>query len=148
MDDKQCCTCKISKSEDSFSKCARMSDGLQPRCKQCAAAYFAANRDKVLPLIHARKKQLSKEKREIIWNHLQEHPCVDCGETDPLVLDFDHVRGEKRGNVSSMVTDNRPVRFFLEEIDKCEIRCSNCHRRKTARDRGWFKLFKQIDSIT
>jgi len=32
----------------------------------------------------------------MVFNHFSKHPCVDCGETDPIVLTFDHVRGKKR----------------------------------------------------
>ncbi len=60
--------------------------------------------------------------------------CVDCGETDMLVLEFDHV-GAKRGQISTMVW-NVSFATLLAEIAKCEIRCCNCHRRATAKRRG------------
>lgn len=55
--------------------------------------------------------------------------CVDCGETDPVVLDFDHVSGRKSAGVSRMRTSSLPK--LLTEIAKCEVRCANCHRRVT-----------------
>jgi hypothetical protein len=57
-----------------------------------------------------------------------------------MVLEFDHVRGVKVRNISEMVRGKFSWRRILEEIEKCEVRCANCHRRKTARDFKWFKI--------
>tara|TARA_R100000406_G_scaffold73516_1_gene53776 strand:- start:742 stop:1098 length:357 start_codon:yes stop_codon:yes gene_type:complete len=61
----------------------------------------------------------------------QMYGCIDCGELDPIVLDFDHVRGEKLNNIADMVHKAFSIQTIKEEIRKCEIRCSNCHRKKT-----------------
>ena len=66
--------------------------------------------------------------REYIQNYLKTHPCVDCGNSDLRVLDFDHVRGLKVGSISNGVKDSWPLEKLQQEIDKCEIRCANCHR--------------------
>jgi hypothetical protein len=58
--------------------------------------------------------------------------CVDCGEKDPLVLTFDHVRGTKKGTVFSY--RNSPT-MLKAELAKCDVRCANCHLRQT-RNRG------------
>jgi hypothetical protein len=69
------------------------------------------------------------------------HPCVDCGESDPVVLEFDHVIGEKKHNIAYLVRSGRNWRSITKEIQKCEVRCANCHRRATARrDGNWKKL--------
>jgi hypothetical protein len=91
-----------------------------------------------------RRKEANRKTREQlqIWvvEYLMEHPCVDCGETDPVVLDFDHVRGDKVENVAHMV-DKAYCKSTIEtEIAKCEVRCSNCHRRRTAKLFGWKRL--------
>jgi hypothetical protein len=55
-------------------------------------------------------------------------PCMDCGGTFPhYAMDFDHVRGEKSFNVGSGV-GRYSVEALKEEIAKCELVCSNCHR--------------------
>jgi hypothetical protein len=62
------------------------------------------------------------------------HPCVDCGETDPLVLEFDHL-GDKRFTISHNFS-GRNWQSILKEMEKCDVVCANCHRRRTARQFG------------
>jgi len=57
--------------------------------------------------------------------------CFDCGEKNPIVLEFDHVCGIKRDNVSSMSKGEYSIKSIKEEIRKCNVRCANCHRKKT-----------------
>jgi hypothetical protein len=61
--------------------------------------------------------------------YLLGHPCVDCGELDPLLLDFDHLR-DKVDDVATMVCNARPWSEIEAEIEKCEVRCANCHARR------------------
>jgi hypothetical protein len=67
--------------------------------------------------------------------HLRAHPCVDCGESDLVVLDFDHLPGaDKRFDIARAVTGStRSWATIHAEILKCEVVCANCHRRRTAR---------------
>ena len=72
--------------------------------------------------------------------YLSAHPCVDCFEVDPLVLDFDHRdAAAKRINVSDMLDDYSWQRIEAE-ISKCDVRCANCHRRRTAHQFKWRRL--------
>jgi hypothetical protein len=64
--------------------------------------------------------------------------CIDCGIADTLVLQFDH-RGEKIHNIGWFVSSGSPARRVAEELEKCDVRCANCHRRRTAKARGWFR---------
>ena len=70
-----------------------------------------------------------------LYEHLAGHPCVDCGEADPVVLEFDHV-GNKRGKVTTLAWGEYSIRTLQHEVDQCEVRCANCHRRVTAARRG------------
>lgn len=62
---------------------------------------------------------------------LDNHPCVDCGYVDWRALEFDHVRGVKRSDVTTMVQNGLSWKTIQEEIDKCDVRCANCHRIRT-----------------
>jgi hypothetical protein len=61
---------------------------------------------------------------------LQHTPCVDCGCADLLVLEFDHV-GTKRANVIDLARNGCAFETLRNEISQCEVRCANCHRRRT-----------------
>ena len=67
----------------------------------------------------------------IVISIKEERGCVDCGIKDYRVLDFDHVRGVKGNNVATMVHAVATLEAILKEIEKCEVRCSNCHRIQT-----------------
>lgn len=70
--------------------------------------------------------------RAQVLGYLEKHPCVDCGEPDPIVLEFDHRdRKAKVKPVSRLLAGHYSWKSVLMEIEKCDIRCANCHRRKT-----------------
>lgn len=70
--------------------------------------------------------------RQKLFEYLSDKKCIDCGETDPIVLDFDHIdKNTKFKSVSQMLCGHYCWERILEEIQKCEIRCANCHRRRT-----------------
>lgn len=64
--------------------------------------------------------------------------CVECGERDVDVLDFDH-RADKRHTISAMPRGGYSVASIRAEIAKCEVRCGNCHRRRTVIAAGTFR---------
>jgi hypothetical protein len=74
-----------------------------------------------------------------VREYLKTHSCVDCSETDPVVLEFDHVRGIKDIPIARAIRRQYSIDRLQREIDKCDVRCANCHRRKTADERHWFR---------
>lgn len=73
-----------------------------------------------------------------IYRQLAETSCVDCGLQDPLVLEHDHI-GEKRGTVMTLVHDGCSRATIEKEIAQCEVRCVNCHRKRTSDKAGWLR---------
>lgn len=70
--------------------------------------------------------------------------CVDCGNDDWRVLDFDHKDpSEKSCSVSSMIWNGSGMDALKAEIAKCELRCANCHRIKTSNQLGHYKFILQ-----
>jgi hypothetical protein len=104
-------------------------------CYRCRAAYhrthYLQNRERYIAMAAARREREVERRTRLLLEYLAEHPCVDCDENDPIVLEFDHV-GEKRFGISVGLRD-RPWSEVLEEIAACEVVCANCHRRRTYR---------------
>jgi DNA-binding CsgD family transcriptional regulator len=79
-----------------------------------------------------KNKERSQKRREminkIIANIKEDSGCKDCNTKYPyFVLEFDHIKGKKVGDISKM-TRWYPIEIILEEIKKCEVVCANCHR--------------------
>ncbi len=73
----------------------------------------------------------ARNNREMINDFKGTVPCKDCGVIyPPCVMDFDHVRGEKKYNIGYLVSIGTP-RMLEDELAKCELVCSNCHRIRT-----------------
>jgi hypothetical protein len=107
--------------------------------REASRRHYAKHRDKVI----AKAKQYSKAARSriraFINNYLKANPCVDCGETNIIVLEFDHIGevGTKHFTISDAVRHGIGMTKLKTEIAKCEVRCANCHRKKTYERGGW-----------
>lgn len=112
----------------------------EERNRESAARFYAENAEKV----KARARTRSLSQKDILREHVQAyllvHPCVDCGETDLRVLDFDHRDGvDKRQTISYMVKNAFSLQSLQTEIAKCDVRCANCHRRRTSSQLKWWR---------
>jgi hypothetical protein len=84
----------------------------------------------------------SRPLRERNFAHLRavltQAGCCDCGERDVRTLEFDHV-GPKTAAVTALAQRESSLARIDEEIAQTVVRCSNCHRRKTGTERGYFR---------
>jgi hypothetical protein len=108
-------------------------------CRRCRAEYkqehYAANRARYIAAALRRSRRIARERAEYLVKFFRTRPCSDCGETDPLVLEFDHLR-DKSFNIAKGLRDHS-WDAVLAEIDKCDVVCANCHRRRTALRAGF-----------
>lgn len=133
-----CTRCKRGLADHAFPRRVKGSPILQSWCRECFSAYnranYIANREREVTRIHANQRRQRAVNRQMLAAYLAVHPCVDCGEADHDVLEFDHLR-DKRFDISLMVHSGRSWRSIETEIAKCDVRCANCHRRKTKQRR-------------
>ncbi len=134
----RCSCCGERKPADEFAWRRRNRGQRDTMCRPCRSAYgkkhYAANRQRYIDQAKAKKQQLALERTRWLIAYFAAHPCVDCGEADPVVLEFDHLRA-KSFAIGPKLAQTSWQRI-LAEIDKCEVVCANCHRRRTATRRG------------
>ncbi len=112
-------------------------------CKDCHSLYrkehYLQNKDKYI----AKARNWNRKQKEILskylFDRLSKSQCIDCNEKDILVLEFDHLQNKKLG-IAEMYKNRYSLQKVEEEINKCVIRCANCHRRKTAKETGFWKF--------
>lgn len=122
------------------------------RCRECNKEYqkkwYSKNKELQNKRARDSNKRARQKKREFVYGYLLSTQCVACGESDPVVLQFDHLDPKtKVERISKMVFSTK---YKLEdikiEISKCQILCANCHARKTAEDFGWYTGLDHIQA--
>jgi hypothetical protein len=142
---KRCSKCrKLRNTAKEFAWRSKAKKRLQAWCIYCQRGARIAHYQSHPEQYKQRKMELIKENQTLYVEYLQTHPCVDCPETDIRALEPDHVRGMKFMNVSKMIKSFSWAKI-LAELDKCEIRCASCHRKKTCAEQGWFKEFDWLN---
>ena len=114
-----------------------------PRCRPCRSAYgkehYRKNRDYYKAKARRRQKDVVNQNKQWLLDYLLDHPCVDCGEADPVVLEFDHRdASDKVAAVSTLARSGYSLSAVQREVAQCDVRCANCHRRRTHEQRGWW----------
>ena len=142
---KTCTVCKKSKALEEF-RFQYIRETYTSRCTECERERDRKRYQKMTPEEKQLKFSKSKDKRLKVRLRLYEYlslsSCVDCGEKRVETLDFDHGR-HKHFNISQGVKNGCSWPKIFQEIQKCEVRCANCHRVKTAREMGWYSFIRK-----
>lgn len=111
-------------------------------CRPCKRQYDREYHAKRSTEVKQQKLENQKDRvriaRQYVYDYFKQNPCVNCGESDPVVLEFDHTDQSEKTNVISNMMDSSLVRI-KKEIDKCRVLCANCHRRHTSTQLEWYK---------
>ena len=111
-------------------------------CKFCQSQlskkHYENNKQAYVARARASGSIIIPENRKRLIEYLIRHPCVDCGQPDVRVLDFDHVRG-KSASITNLLKNTAPWERIEAEIAKCEVRRVNCHRIKTSERGKWWR---------
>lgn len=127
--------CKRSLPYEKFLAVKCRADGFATYCKECFVGVHKRWYEKNKQRHKSNTRKWNELNRsivvEFVTDYLRKHPCVDCNLDDINVLEFDHVIGTKINNISTMRGNRTSLKKIKSEMEKCEVRCANCHRRKT-----------------
>ena len=123
-------------------------DGFSTWCKDCKKEVDKKrnSRKKVRLANNSNSAQRKLVAKTYIYEQLSKSKCVDCGETNILALEYDHINGDKLKGVGRLANSGYSLSVIKEEISKCVVRCSNCHRAKTHKENNThlYQYFQQL----
>jgi hypothetical protein len=132
VETKICTGCRATLPIDEFNFKDKAADKRQGHCRVCQKKHSRLHYENNTRTVKLRTKERNTRvgaiNRAYVNEYLRQHPCVDCGNNNIIVLEFDHVRGKKRKEVSHMIDSAFSLDSIIEEIAKCDVRCANCHR--------------------
>lgn len=143
-----CTVCKASKPEQDFFYRNKRAEKLHSQCKACYVIkrraiwhdhyhkYGSKYRERAVE----RNKKIKDNLRKILLEYLSDKSCQKCGISDPRVLEFDHLDSSTKSfGIARAIGDTISWEKILLEIEKCQILCANCHKIRTAEQKGWYK---------
>lgn len=126
---KICCRCKEQKSIEAFNKDRKKPDGLNIYCRSCMKVIWRKHYDKD-PSKYNKRSQYRRIKLKEQFKYMKTGlKCVQCGEDHPATLDFHHRDPSEKEKEVSIVAQYYGLDRLQKEIDKCDVLCSNCHRK-------------------
>jgi hypothetical protein len=133
---KTCNICHETKLLKQFPKNKEGKDGHKNFCYTCqrkkpyhkawCKKYYQKNKK----AFHNRITKYKNAVREWVEEYKAKSKCCVCGENHPATLDFHHKDPtQKDFSISRGGHSIRSLKKVKEEVAKCEIICSNCHRK-------------------
>ena len=145
MDTRVCSKCGVEKDINEFPLRNQFTRRRQSYCMDCRSemgkSWYEKNKDYQKANAKKHSTEYRNTAKEYVWNYLLTHPCSECGESNPVVLEFHHVGGKDRA-ISELVGRGATLEKIKEELSRCQVLCANCHRKVTAQERGWFRSRK------
>ncbi len=135
---KYCGKCQQEKPVSEFAKHSKRKDGLQTMCRACKTIYDRAEHQRNSAYYYEKNKNTVIRNQIYVYAVLEKGSCDLCGETNPIVLTFDHLR-DKVVEISTMCRHTVGLRKLQAEIDKCRILCFNCHMIHTNQENNSIK---------
>lgn len=145
---KTCSICGEAKNNDNFYYRNRTKSVLHSQCKDCYTekrreswkTYYHKHGSKYRQHAVQRNRELKASLRNKMLEYLDNKRCVECGINNPIVLEFDHIDPKTKSfSIASGISNTRSWESIMEEIDKCQILCANCHKIKTSKEQNWYK---------
>ena len=143
---KKCSSCGKLKQESEFHWSNKLLRKRRGYCRTCQAKKHRKwyenedNAKKVKERTKVRNARTRDENRRYVYDYLRNSSCKEYGESNPAALDFHHRNPKKKvKEIPKMISSGYSLKSIRAEIAKCTILCSNCHRKRTAKEQGWYE---------
>jgi hypothetical protein len=124
---KTCTKCKLVKDEKEFHK--KSNGKLHSACIPCHRLYVKSHYENNKEY-YKKKSNITTDKNKKWYENLKKTlKCERCGENHPKTLDFHHRNPSEKFECVSLMIRMYSLDKIKAEIDKCEVLCSNCHRK-------------------
>lgn len=149
METKICSQCKLEKPliKEFFNTKDKLGKKFRTDCKECQhlkqSICYQKKREIYKIATKKHRKKLRAENQKLLWDYFLTHPCSRCGENNPVVLEMDHLR-DKKYCISEIIYCHT-WESVQKELQKCQVLCSNCHKKKTAKDFNWYSYMENIE---
>lgn len=144
---KKCYRCCLEMTEDKFPVRRGKHIGV---CYECYKAHYgnpdqldSAYSEKIRNANHKRKERC----RAYLGDVLSRAACVDCGLSDPIVLEFDHRDPKEKYRDISLLAAQGSIDLLKKELEKCDVVCANCHRRRTVQTHSHWRIRLQAPTM-
>jgi len=133
MEIKKCSKCKKIKPLDEFAKNKVKKDGYGHNCLVCQRLYIKAHYEANKKYYSEKARKREKANAEWFKKYKNGLSCLKCGENHPACLDFHHRDPNKKESEISRLIQYCSLKNTIKEINKCDVLCSNCHRKLHAK---------------
>ena len=142
--EKECPRCRLTKPIAKFGS-RRGESAAQAYCRLCnmeyQKQYYVDNRTTALKKAGDRKIRQRKILTNFLTTYLKDNHCVNCGNDNIVVLEFDHLDPSlKSFSISDAISNGTSLTRLMKELRKCQVLCRNCHGIKTQQDQGSWRM--------
>lgn len=149
IENKICKTCAVEQPISQFYIERRNIGGYRHQCKNCEKIRHSSRKrqynEKSYQKNKSKRIQEIKDKttvlKTIVFEYMKNKSCVDCGNNNSIFFEFDHVRGKKIKDINEMCNKGTNQNTLIAELHKCDIVCANCHRTRTDRRAGSYRIW-------
>jgi len=129
---KKCIKCQEDKELTEFNKNKLSKDQLTSWCKKCVKEksnlHYKNNYNEIIKRSKIHNKNNTFKAQEIIDSFKENKKCEKCGYNEyKCALDFHHIDSSKK-NFNISTGGRKSLERLKNEIEKCILLCSNCHR--------------------
>lgn len=133
METKCCTKCKEDLPVSCFNK---KKDNLQTFCIECNKKYLRQHYLDNKASYIAKARTNTRKYKNQYQDYKAQLQCQRCSEDSPSCLDFHHVDPDQKDYAISKAIRTKTLKAIQEELNKCAVLCSNCHRKYHAGELG------------